>query len=139
MKLLQAGKVIGGSVERSRPWTPCSMSFAMAGSFPCATQGSIRSKVAPSQPMIKTLLIGSVPREDSRSQDPRRRPSVEARARFERRRRARGPRPPARSVDVTERSESLPDHLRLFVGERLSRLARAGLVGRGGDRLGELS
>src|SRR5262245_37259738 len=54
MKLLHAGKVQGGRVERNRPCVPSSSNCAIAGSLPCATQGRIKSKVAPSQPIMNT-------------------------------------------------------------------------------------
>src|SRR5262249_18726052 len=56
MKLVQAGNVQGGIVERSGPDTPVCMSLAMLGSLPWATQGRIKSKVAPSQPTMKTRV-----------------------------------------------------------------------------------
>src|SRR3954468_21520827 len=57
MKLLHAWKLHGGSVERSGPWTPRSMSRARFGSLPCSTQGRTRSHVAPSQPIRKTRCM----------------------------------------------------------------------------------
>src|SRR5882762_7593768 len=57
MKLDQAGKVIGGSVEPNSPCAPFSSTSAIFGNLPSATHGLIKSKVAPSQPMINTRVI----------------------------------------------------------------------------------
>src|SRR5215218_183542 len=59
IKLDQAGNVIGGSVEPNSACAPFSSTSAMFGNLPAATHGLIKSKVAPSQPMINTRVIKS--------------------------------------------------------------------------------
>src|SRR5438105_4353711 len=59
MKLDQAHGVIGGMVERSSPQAPSRSSFPRQGKCPCSIQGSIRSKVAPSSPRMRTLYLAT--------------------------------------------------------------------------------
>ncbi len=54
-----ADAVTGGTVERSSLHAPLSISFLNVGNLPCATNGLIRSNVAPSRPMTKTLRMCS--------------------------------------------------------------------------------
>ena len=51
-KLLQAGALFWFGTDRRGALTPDSMRRAMLGSLPAAAQGLIRSKVAPSRPII---------------------------------------------------------------------------------------
>ena len=54
----QAGKVTGGTVERSGAHSPRSIMRARFGNLPAATMGWITSKVAPSRPTTSSGEIG---------------------------------------------------------------------------------
>src|SRR6266508_5024410 len=58
MNEVNAGAVTGGTVEAISPQLPSRMRRAKVGSSPCSTHGLIRSKVAPSSAMTRTLDIG---------------------------------------------------------------------------------
>src|SRR5207244_8622304 len=49
----RAGKVAGGTVERSGPHAPAAIRRARAGSRPAAAHGRTRSRVAPSRPITR--------------------------------------------------------------------------------------
>ena len=53
----QAGEVTGGSVDSRLPLTPSRIKRASVGSLPSAAHGLIRSKVAPSRPMMSNLVM----------------------------------------------------------------------------------
>src|SRR6266571_9167293 len=55
MNEVQAGGVIGGTIDASLPHAPSFIRAARFGNFPSAIQGMIRSKVAASKPTIKTF------------------------------------------------------------------------------------
>src|SRR5882757_9821710 len=57
MKEVHAGGVTGGRIEASRPDTPALIKRAIFGSFPSATQGLIRSKVAASRPIMRSFTV----------------------------------------------------------------------------------
>ena len=60
MNELQAGPVNGGYVEDSGPETPSDINLLNTGKYPASDHGLIRSKVAPSKPITKTLFITSI-------------------------------------------------------------------------------
>ena len=60
IKLVQAGKVAGGVVERSGVQVPASITRARWGSSPEAAQGPMRSNVAPSRPTRSTRVGTSI-------------------------------------------------------------------------------
>ena len=57
MKEVHAGGVIGGTIEASRPDAPALIKRAIFGSLPSATQGLIRSRVAASRPIMRSLTL----------------------------------------------------------------------------------
>ena len=57
MKVGHAGEVTGGSVDSRSPVTPSCINLASVGSLPSAAQGLIKSKVAPSRPMMSNLVM----------------------------------------------------------------------------------
>jgi hypothetical protein len=59
-KETQAEALFVLGVDLRIPWAPPSNSPAKAGSLPSDTQGSIRSKVAPSTPIIRTLPVFAI-------------------------------------------------------------------------------
>src|SRR5690348_5948098 len=57
MKEVHAGGVTGGRIEASRPETPPLMRCAIFGSLSAATHGLIRSRVAASRPIMRSLIV----------------------------------------------------------------------------------
>src|SRR2546423_13482594 len=57
MNEVQAGGVIGGKMDASRPQAPFLINASRFGNFPSATHGPIRSKVAASRPTMTTLGV----------------------------------------------------------------------------------
>ena len=60
IKEVQAGYVDGGRVDRAIPNVPRSIREVIWGRRPVADQGSIRSNVPASIPIIRSRLVGGV-------------------------------------------------------------------------------